>query len=928
MEKENNNNEKRKKKKVSRQSWKPNAFFAVLYGAWKGAYSVFKIAAAALLTVLIIAAVCAVVFVGVLADYLEGDIMPQAGVQLEGFDLNKPSYVYYLDDDGNIQLLQELHADVESEWASYDEIPEAMIHAAVSIEDHRFFEHQGVDWFTTLKACINMFVGSGDQFGGSSITQQLIKNLLLLKDESADDVTVQRKVLEIFRATEFEKRYDKEVVLEWYLNVIYLGNRCTGVKSAAEKYFGKELEDLTPAECACLISITNNPSLYNPYRDALDKSGKTGAEQNETRRINCLWTMRNYGYLTEVEYQKALAQEIVFKDGIDFENRYSDCEVETCGYHGWNSTFVEQDGVYYCPKCGSATDITKNASEEVYSWFVDTVLEDVAMQMAEDAGLEWNKDTRKTYMALISKGGYHIYSTLDMSVQNAVDAIYKNLEEIPPTASLQQLQSAIVIIDNKTGDIVAMAGGVGDDKGHDDFNRATEAKLQPGSSIKPLTVYAPGFELGVINPASVVLDMPYMFNYSETNPEKPIGWPRNSNKKYNYSRSILDAVTDSTNAVAINTLANMGVDYSFNFAKDKFGLSYLTEKYVSANGTVFSDINLSPLGLGAPTIGVTVRQMANAYATFANEGIIREGRTYTKVYDSDGKVVLSNGQDSQRILSEKTINYMNYCLDNAADSGTGRHADLEGQHMAGKTGTTTSGRDRWFCGFTDYYTAAIWCGYNQPEVMTVIGSNTSNPACQLFRKVMNPIHKGLPKVELYDDSEFVTVAVCMDSGLLATTGCAADVRGSRIYYGQCYAEDVPTATCDCHVSVSYCTNGVANEYCRCFEQAGVIKLNKASLVKMTQQQVDNLVAAGKNGLEGKYLSNNYIYLVDENDMPGNFTGLDGTLNLLVSAPYKVCTAHTLEGWQAYLASQGTPNPDPGPAPAPEFPGEDLFTPVE
>ena len=249
-----NNNDKRR---VSRQNWKPGAIWTGLHTAWTAAYSVIKVVLAALATVLLIAGVCAVVFVGVLADYLEGDIIPQAGVQLEGFDLNQPSYVYYIDEAGNIQVLQKLYAEINSEWADYEEIPQSMIHAAVAIEDHRFFEHQGVDWFTTIKACIGMFVGSGSG-GGSSITQQLIKNLLLTEDATANDITVQRKVLEIFRATEFEKKYDKATVMEWYLNYIFLGNNCTGIKSAAVRYFGKEVEDLTPCESACIISITNN----------------------------------------------------------------------------------------------------------------------------------------------------------------------------------------------------------------------------------------------------------------------------------------------------------------------------------------------------------------------------------------------------------------------------------------------------------------------------------------------------------------------------------------------------------------------------------------------------------------------------------------------------------------------------------------------
>ena len=385
-----------RKRKVSRQSWKPTGAAAFLQGAWKAFYSVFKVVAGAIATVLMVAAVCAVVFVGLLAGYLEGEILPQAGVQLEGFDLNEPSYVYSVDESGDIQVLQRLHAVNNSDWVAYEDIPKAMIDAAVSIEDHRFWEHQGVDWFTTIKACVNMFVGSGDQFGGSSITQQLIKNLLLTKDEGADDVTVQRKVLEIFRATEFEKRYDKTVVMEWYLNKIFLGNRCEGVKAAAAKYFGKELEFLTPAECATIISITNNPSLFNPYRTKLDSKGMTGMERNEERRINTLYMMKEYGYLSEEEYREALAQEIVLKDGIDFEDKVYTCQEEGCGYHGKVSTFqYKEDGKYYCPECSRVTTIGDDSSQEVYSYFVDTVIEDVGKMLAEGAGLEWNDKTQE-----------------------------------------------------------------------------------------------------------------------------------------------------------------------------------------------------------------------------------------------------------------------------------------------------------------------------------------------------------------------------------------------------------------------------------------------------------------------------------------------------------------------------------------------------
>ncbi len=898
-------NEREETRKVSRQNWKPNRFLSVLSSLWKAVYAVLKIALGAVATVLIIGAVCAFVFVWTLGDYLEGEILPQAGVQLEGFDLSEPSYLYYVDNDGNIQVLQKLYADVKREWVSYEDIPKNLINAAVTIEDHRFFEHQGVDWFTTIKACINMFVGSGDQFGGSSITQQLIKNLLLMQDEGADDVTVQRKVLEIFRATEFERRYDKTVVLEWYLNKIYLGNRCEGVKAAAAKYFGKELEQLTAAECACLISITNNPSLFDPYRQKLDSKGMTGMEQNEIRRTNTLYMMREYGYLTEEEYQEALAQEIVLKDGIDPGDRVADCQNEECGYHGKVSTFeLREDETYYCPQCGSKTEIGINASKTVYSWFVESALIDVAKQMAAKDGMEWNDETQDLYVELISNGGYHIYTTLNMDVQNAMDKVYNDLEQIPETDSIQQLQSGMVIIDNATGDIVAMSGGVGEKEVFFAYNRS-EVNLQPGSSIKPLSIYGPAFELGVITPASIQKDMPLYYTADPENPDaKPSAYPKNFGRyDYAYRRNILAGLTQSYNTIAIHTLNGIGLEYSFNFAKEQFGLSSLVEKYVSSNGTVLTDIAFSPLGMGAPTLGASVREMSAAYATFANNGVYREARTFTKVYNSDGEVVLSNDQDSRQVLGQKANDYMNYCLANVVKEGSGRVANFDGQNIAGKTGSTTSNKDRWFCGYTDYYTAAVWCGYDIPEVISLVG-DTRNPACRLFQKVMEPIHKGLPAVPLYDESKMIQVGICLDSGKLATDACANDVRGSRIAYANIYPEDMPAESCDKHIVLQYCQDGVANDYCSMFAAIGQTSFVNKSLVKLTQAELEEIIACTGMGLSSLYTQNNYIYLVDASGRPLPFYGLKNDINIGEQEPCQVCTKHTKEAWEKYLAQTG------------------------
>lgn len=903
---ENQNNERRK---VSRQLWKPNRILRILSVFWTGFYSCLKIALGAFITVAIIAGVCLLIFVGTLGDYLEDEILPNSEVTLEGFDINQNSNTYYLDENGDLQVLQKLHATTVSNRATYEEIPKHMINAAIAIEDKRFYEHQGVDWFTTIKACVNMFIGSGDQFGGSSLTQQLIKNVF-----NADDVTVQRKVQEIFRATELEKRYDKSVIITWYLNEIYLGNRIKGVKAAAEYYFGKELEMLTAAECASLISITNNPSIFDPTRDEIvkyDGEEKTCFEHNQTRKENTLWMMRNEGYLTEEEYQEALAQEIVLKKGIDPEDKLASCPNEECGYRNTVGTYeLREDGFYYCPECGEVTTIGVDASQEVYSWFVDTVLEDVAKVFAERDKYNWdelNKDQKLFYKELVSGGGYHIYTTLDMTVQNAVDVIYQDLNEIPTTSSLQQLQSGIIVIDNRTGDIVAMSGGVGDNKGHDDFNRATDAKLQPGSSMKPLSVYGPAFELGIITPASVIKDMPYEILESG----RP--YPYNDDRTYSYSNTVLGGVISSINCISVNTLDSMGVTYSYNFAKNLFGLSTLTNYFENDSGTVFTDEALAPLGMGAPTFGVTIRDMSAAYATYANKGVYRDARTYTKVYNSKGELVLDNVQESREILSKKTVDYMNYCLDSAVDYGTGTNADLKyvganGTHIdvCGKTGTTASMKDRWFCGFTNYYTAAVWCGYDIPEVISLTG-DYSNPAGRLWRKVMQPLHAGKTSEPMYDNSEFSTISVCLDCGKIATSSCNLDPRvygtnQSRVAWAKVYMEDIPLEDCDCHVEVEWCDecNAVANEYCKKLAEVGEVTLSKRALTKLTQSEVNKINEVTDKGLLYAHTVDNYIYLVDKHGEPASYKGIDGEANKGIDAPYLVCTKHTAKDWQDYL----------------------------
>ena len=865
----------KRRMKKPRQKWEPHWLIKLLYTALTVLWSLTKIAIGAAATVILIVLICGTVFVGILGNYLQDDILAEAADwSVEDYDLERTSFIYYVDKNGDIQQLQQIYTTTDRQWASMEEIPQAMVDAAVAIEDKRFYEHQGVDWITTVKACLNMFFGGDDQFGGSTITQQFIKN-----HTNQKSVTVQRKVMEIFRAQLFEREYDKDLIMEYYLNEIYLGRGCYGVKTAAAEYFGKELQTLTPAECASLISITNNPSIFNPYSQSVYKykgEERNGAERNRYRQLNVLSEMRNQGYLTDEEYEEAVAQEMVFKSGIANEDRWTICENAECGYQGTRNNFTGDESGWYCPVCGSLTSVNTNASQHIYTWFVDAVIIDLASYLAEQDGMQWEKldeAARNIYLDRIQKGGYHIYTTLDMDVQKQVDEIYQDTNNMPKIWNAQQqLQSAIVVIDNETGDVVALSGGVGEKDTFMGYNRATQAKLQTGSSQKPISAYAPAFESGKVTPATVFKDLPV--TYEDGN------WPKNDNRKYQYSRTVYQGIVSSINTIAVRTVDEIGHEYAYSFAKYNFGQEHLTE-YYPTDWEIKSDVGQAPLALGALTLGSTVREMSAAYATFANEGVWREPRLYTKVYNSDGVLVVDNTQENRKILGEKAVNYMNYCLYNAAHHGTGGAAVFGGQNIYGKTGTTSNNRDRWFCGFTGHYTAAVWVGYDQPEHLNV----GTNPAAVLWRKVMQPIHKGLTKTTLFNENAFRTVAVCLDSGKQATNACYNDVRGiNRVAYANVYPGDEPDGFCDKHVQVEYCYDGggVANDYCSYFGNVGV-----TSLVKLTDGEIASIRSARGLGLSSEYTVDNYVYRET-----GSWNGFRGNLHNPEGLPYIPCQVHT------------------------------------
>ena len=741
-------------------------------------------------TMVLVLFLTTLIFACLFALYVKNNLSAQVD-SIDGFTLDQTSVIYYEDPKtGQDVVLRKLYGGANRTWVKYEDIPKNLIHACIAIEDKRFEDHQGVDWVTTLKACVKMFLGRGEA-GGSTITQQLVKNIT-----GRDEVTVRRKLVEIFSALELEKKYTKKQIMELYLNVIALGENCEGVESASQVYFGKSVSELDLAECAALIGITNNPSIYDPY---------INADKNKERQVIILDQMLEQKYITQEQHDTAVAEELVLHNAS-----------------------------------GEAS-----GDEDYYSYFEDQVINDVVRDLSEKTGYD-QTIVRKMLMT----GGYKIYSTLNPDVQAAVEEVYQNLDNIPNTASSQQLQSGIVIIDNKTGDVVAVAGGVGEKQGSLILNRATQSYLSPGSTIKPVSVYAPALELGLITPATVMDDTPYSFTDARH-------WPKNSDSIYRGLMNINEAVGLSINTIPVKLVAQMTPEYSFEFAKEKMGLSTLVSSYVNAAGDTFSDVDLAPLAMGGLTKGVTVKAMAQAYATFANEGVYREARTYTKVVDSDGKVVLDNTQQSHVAMKDMTAWYITYMLENTVESGTGTAAQIANMTVAGKTGTTTSDFDRWFAGYTPYYTGVVWCGYDDPEEVVLTDSST-NPAIVLWQKVMEQVHDGLANKEFNKPTNVVECTVCRDSGLLMTDACREDPRGSRAVTVELSLYDVPTQNCDVHKEVEICgaSGHVVNEYCKQVEgnttkTVGLLDVSRAFPVRGITVQ-DQAYAVPNDSLPAGY----------------------------------------------------------------------------
>ena len=620
-------------------------------------------------------------------------------LDVEALTLQQNSTLVYFDPETGAETeLQKLSAEENRDWASLQQIPEDLQQAFVAIEDERFYTHKGYDFKRTVKATLTWFgrkiTGrSGATLGGSTITQQLIKNIT-----GENEQAVARKVQEISRAVALEKEMDKDRILELYLNCIYLSQGCNGVQTASRLYFDKDVSELNLAECASLAGITQYPSLYDPF---------VNPEKNKDRQKMVLGKMLELGYITQEEYDTALYAPLNFTD---------------------------------------PAQASKKSPSATTSYFADQVIRDVLADL-QKAGYSESLANQILY-----SGGVKVYTTYVPKVQQALEAYYEDIENFPD----KNAQSAMAVIHVRTGGVAGIVGGIGEKTGSLTLNRASMSPRQPGSSIKPLAVYAPALEKGIITPASVYQDV-----------KKSYGdWtPRNSDNKYRGKVDIRRAVRSSLNTIAVEVLSQVGARSSFDFLRDKMGITTLVESR-EINGQVITDIGYSQLALGGLTDGVTVLEMAAAYASFANDGFYHTPYSYTEVVDKEGNVLIASERKSHQAVKASTAFLMTRLLNEVVTSGTGGGAGLSnGVFTAGKTGTTDDNKDRWFVGFTPHYSAAVWYGYDIPEKINL----SYNPCVPVFRTVMNQAHQGLKeKQTIRVPSDVVQARYCTYSGCRAS----------------------------------------------------------------------------------------------------------------------------------------------------------------
>lgn len=701
---------------------------------------------------------------------------------------DKTSFIY--DSQGN--LITDYKGTEDRIMVSIDEIPEMLQNAFIAVEDARFYEHNGVDVKRIVGALVANFT-SGSTQGGSTITQQLIKQTVLSSEQS-----YKRKLQEAYLAMELETRYTKKQILESYLNTIFLGGSYYGVRVAAYGYFGKSLDQLTLRECAMLAGLTRSPNYYNPRSNFYTRNteGSSTPDITNNRTDYVLRQMRENGLITAQQYTAAL----------------------------------DRSTASVLEKSPASTDMY------AYPHYVEYAISDVVDTFLDLNGLEDTSANRYAMENKLRTGGYSVYLCLDTEIQEIVedtlanwssyprlrdpsDKVYQSRNSDGTYTEIEQPQAAACVFDYRTGELKAIVGGRYKPTTRKTLNRASGMTMPVGSSIKPLTVYAPAIDLGA-SPASIAYNMPVPISGWKDSSGKD-SWPKNyGGGGYKGPQSFRSALRNSYNTAAAQILMTyVGVSRSV--------------EYLHLMGIPDKNINADPFGLALGSSGLTPVQMAVAFGTIANKGVYQQPLSFSRIVDSNGNVVVDmhQQQDRHQVFKPSTAYLVVDMLKEAVQSGTGTKAKISSQVVAGKTGTNSDSKGVFFAGMTGWYSGSVWIGHDNYKALSSKATG-GNAAAPLWQSFMEKIHKAknLDSREIIDgtpsDYNLVRVTTCGVSGQLATDACYNDVNGYKTITDYWSADSVPTAYCSMHKSVSVCTESglLATDYCPSYsvETRGIV----------------------------------------------------------------------------------------------------------
>lgn len=781
-------------------------------------------------------------------------------------DLSPTGYATKVYDSAGNEIESLVQSGSNRVYASLDEIPTHLIYAFVAIEDQRFFEHNGIDIRGILRAGVHGLTSGSFSQGASTLTQQLIKNKLFNSGmgETTFMHSLKRKIQEQYLALELEKVYSKNEILEAYLNMINLGSNTLGVQAASRKYFNKDVWELTLSESTVIAAITQNPHYLNPI---------TYPEDNASRRIDILNNMLKFEYITQEEYDEARADDvyariqnisIVFGDGNVYSYfvdkiieqvlkdlqaiGYTSTEASYLLYSGGLSIYTTMDSEIQkiCDEEFLNPENFPANTEYSISWALSVKHEDGTTQNYSERNIEAYFKYGDSANGVKANSFFKLIFDSPEEADEYIETYKKNkLAETDEIVGERiyytpQPQASFVVIDQATGYVRAIVGGRGEKQASRTQNRATNTLRQPGSTFKILSTYAPGINEGLFSLASVQYDEK---DYVTTKGNKI----KNYNNKYVGFVSMRLSIANSINITTTKALTDITPELGGDYV-EKFGITTLVKESEYINGEWRSDLGPS-LALGGLTKGVSNLELTAAYAAIANNGIYQEPLFYTKVLDHSGNVILdkTTTQDIHEVLTKETSALITNAMQDVLTYGTGTAARLSNMAAAGKTGTTSDYNDIWFVGYTPYYTAGIWSGYDENKSQTKAATGNSNANSyhkKLWASIMNRIHAELQYKSFQMPPSLVEAEVCSKSGKLAIPGvCDMSVEGNCITTEYFTADTVPTEYCDNHIVVEMCgvSGAIACEHCPRETIWGMVYINNIHLTPETGESNESSI---------------------------------------------------------------------------------------